>query len=250
MTKLLGTKPNQAPINADLGDLAYQDGANSQIGPITVTGGNVGIGRTPTTNLLEVAGTIESTGALVVQSSISATSADADLTAGGNRTYADFSGSVARLGGTDGGGSAIQVGLYAGSNPVLLTDSGSTNKLFYGAQRFGNGMAVATNDIGSYSANLSISYTDVNSLFVELGASIDINFTSLGSHRYAKVIDIEQSAGAYTPTFKVNTATTNVRWRTTEPNWSGLADGVVVRVACEVDHDGYLQLWAEEDVRA
>jgi hypothetical protein len=61
MTKLLGTKPNQAPINADLGDLAYQDGANSQIGPITVTGGNVGIGRTPTTNLLEVAGTIEST---------------------------------------------------------------------------------------------------------------------------------------------------------------------------------------------
>jgi hypothetical protein len=61
MTKLLGTKPNQAPINADLGDLAYQDGANSQIGPITVTGGNVGIGRTPTTNALEVAGTIEST---------------------------------------------------------------------------------------------------------------------------------------------------------------------------------------------
>lgn len=44
MTKLLGTKPNQAPTNADLGDLAYQDGANSQIGPITVTGGNVGIG--------------------------------------------------------------------------------------------------------------------------------------------------------------------------------------------------------------
>jgi len=25
MTKLLGTKPNQAPTNADLGDLAYQD---------------------------------------------------------------------------------------------------------------------------------------------------------------------------------------------------------------------------------
>jgi hypothetical protein len=46
MTKLLGTKPNQAPTNADLGDLAYQDGANSRIGPITVTGGNVGIGDT------------------------------------------------------------------------------------------------------------------------------------------------------------------------------------------------------------
>ena len=28
MTKLLGNKPNQAPTNADLGDLAYIDAAN------------------------------------------------------------------------------------------------------------------------------------------------------------------------------------------------------------------------------
>jgi len=43
VTKLLGDKPNQAPTNADLGDLAYQDGANCQIGPIEVTGGDVAI---------------------------------------------------------------------------------------------------------------------------------------------------------------------------------------------------------------
>jgi hypothetical protein len=61
MTKLLGTKPNQAPINADLGDLAYQDGANSRIGPITVTGGNVGIRIQDPQNALDVSGTARAT---------------------------------------------------------------------------------------------------------------------------------------------------------------------------------------------
>jgi hypothetical protein len=61
MTKLLGTKPNQAPINADLGDLAYQDGANSRIGPITVTGGNVGIGTSSPAAALDVSGTARAT---------------------------------------------------------------------------------------------------------------------------------------------------------------------------------------------
>ena len=43
MTKLLGTAPNQAPTNADLGDLAYQDSDNCQIGSITVLGGAVSL---------------------------------------------------------------------------------------------------------------------------------------------------------------------------------------------------------------
>jgi hypothetical protein len=41
MAKLLGTAPNQAPTNADLGDLAYQDGDNAIIGPISIVGGDV-----------------------------------------------------------------------------------------------------------------------------------------------------------------------------------------------------------------
>ena len=43
MAKLIGNNPNQVPTNADLGDLAYQDGDNAVIGPITVAGGNVNI---------------------------------------------------------------------------------------------------------------------------------------------------------------------------------------------------------------
>ena len=43
MTKLIGDKPNQVPTNADLGDLAYQDGDNATIGPLTVVDGKVGI---------------------------------------------------------------------------------------------------------------------------------------------------------------------------------------------------------------
>jgi hypothetical protein len=78
MTKLLGTKPNQAPTNADLGDLAYQDGANAVIGPIAVSGGDVaidtntlfvdaannrvGVGTTSPATPLEVVGSIRSSG--------------------------------------------------------------------------------------------------------------------------------------------------------------------------------------------
>jgi hypothetical protein len=62
MTKLLGTKPNQAPTNADLGDLAYQDGANAVIGPIAVSGGNVGIGTSSPADRLHVDGQIRVSG--------------------------------------------------------------------------------------------------------------------------------------------------------------------------------------------
>lgn len=58
MTKLLGAKPNQAPTNADLGDLAYQDGANCQIGPITIVDGEVGIGNPVPNQKLHVEGNI------------------------------------------------------------------------------------------------------------------------------------------------------------------------------------------------
>jgi hypothetical protein len=47
MTKLLGTAPNQAPTNADLGDLAYQNGDNCKIGPITIdSSGNLLVNTT------------------------------------------------------------------------------------------------------------------------------------------------------------------------------------------------------------
>jgi len=41
MAKLIGTAPNQTPTNADLGDLAYQDGDNAVIGPISIVDGDV-----------------------------------------------------------------------------------------------------------------------------------------------------------------------------------------------------------------
>jgi hypothetical protein len=43
MAKLTGTAPSQVPTNADLGDLAYQDGDNAIIGPITVVDGDVAV---------------------------------------------------------------------------------------------------------------------------------------------------------------------------------------------------------------
>jgi hypothetical protein len=50
MAKLIGTDPNQVPTNADLGDMAYKDGANLQAGPLTITDNNVGIGTTSPVN--------------------------------------------------------------------------------------------------------------------------------------------------------------------------------------------------------
>lgn len=182
--------------------------------------------------------------------SVAARAADADLAAGVNRAFLDLSGSIARFGGTAGAGSAVQSGMYLGSSPVILTDAGSTNKAVYGATRFLNGVAWQVNDLGSYGSNISLSYTDINYIALTLSASIDIDFTALASHGYVKTIFIEQAAGAYTPTFKIAAATTNVRWLTTEPTWSGLAAGVIVKVVCEVDHDGYLYLRHDEDVRA
>lgn len=41
MAKLIGTAPNQTPTNADLGDLAYQDGDNAVIGPISIVDGDM-----------------------------------------------------------------------------------------------------------------------------------------------------------------------------------------------------------------
>jgi hypothetical protein len=66
MTKLLGTKPNQAPTNADLGDLAYQDGANAVIGPIAVSGGDVGIGTSSPSALLHVSTGAGQSGSAIV----------------------------------------------------------------------------------------------------------------------------------------------------------------------------------------
>lgn len=60
MTKLLGTKPNQAPTNNDLGDLAYQDMDKlptinvADDGLVVTEDGDVGIGTTTPTHLLDV----------------------------------------------------------------------------------------------------------------------------------------------------------------------------------------------------
>jgi hypothetical protein len=43
MAKLTGTAPSQVPTNADLGDLAYQDGDNAIIGPISIVDGDVAV---------------------------------------------------------------------------------------------------------------------------------------------------------------------------------------------------------------
>jgi hypothetical protein len=56
MAKLLGTSPSQVPTNADLGDLAYQDGDNAIIGPITVVDGDVGIGTSAPADRLHIFG--------------------------------------------------------------------------------------------------------------------------------------------------------------------------------------------------
>jgi hypothetical protein len=60
MTKLLGTKPNQAPTNADLGDLAYQDMDKlptinvADDGFVVTEAGNVGIATASPTQKLDV----------------------------------------------------------------------------------------------------------------------------------------------------------------------------------------------------
>lgn len=64
-------------------------------------------------------------GALVVQNSISAsTASDANFNLGGNRTVMDLvpATRTARLGGINGGGSATKLELYANNMPVVLSD--------------------------------------------------------------------------------------------------------------------------------
>jgi hypothetical protein len=54
MAKLTGTNPDQVPTNADLGDMAYQDGENLQAGPLTITDGKVGLGTTSPSEKLHI----------------------------------------------------------------------------------------------------------------------------------------------------------------------------------------------------
>lgn len=66
MTKLLGDKPNQAPTNADLGDLAYQDMDKlptinvADDGLVVTSSGNVGIGAESPTAKVDIIETVAS----------------------------------------------------------------------------------------------------------------------------------------------------------------------------------------------
>jgi len=71
MSKLIGNKPGQVPVNADLGDLAYQDGDNATIGPLTVVDGRVGIGTNSPSDKLVVSDGGSAFSALQIESGTS-----------------------------------------------------------------------------------------------------------------------------------------------------------------------------------
>jgi len=185
--------------------------------------------------------------------SVSAKAADADLAASGNRAFLDLASGVARVGGTKGNGSNIAVALCNGSAALIEGDSGDgeTKKTINGGTRYAAGVVALASDLGSQSSTVTIAWDGRLYQYLVLGADLDIDFSAIEAGYWgAKTIAIEQAAGAYTPTFKLAGAETYVKWLTAEPAWTGLAAGVVVVVRAEIDHDGYLYLRAESDVRA